>query len=374
MKFPSGSAPKIQVVLGTRPEVIKMAPVIRALRVHPAGFEIDLCVVAQQREVLDRALDEWSLRPDRRVELATDGRRLGHHVAAMLAGVDPCIRAVRADILLVHGDTSTAFATSLAAFYAGVPFGHVEAGLRTSDLGAPFPEELHRVVIDRMAAVHYAPTERARRNLLAEGRSDDTIAVVGNTVVDALRSIPSRCAPEGDDVPFILVTGHRRESFGERLRTLCSALLKLVRSRERVRVVYVLHPHPSAQAPVRAALGDQPRIALREPLSYSDFVSLLRRAHIVLTDSGGVQEEAASLGRPVLVLRERTERLEGVDQGISRVVPTDPDAIVRAVSELLDDGSAWAAMARGTESYGDGHASDRIVADLAQRFGIERCA
>jgi UDP-N-acetylglucosamine 2-epimerase len=367
---------KIQVVLGTRPEVIKMAPVIHALRQHRAAFDVELIAVGQQRDLLDRALDEWALRPNHRVDLATHGQELSHHVAAILAAVGPIVGAGRADIVLVHGDTSTAFAAALAAFYAGAPIGHVEAGLRTGDLGAPFPEEMHRVVIDRMATVLYAPTPRARDHLRREGYPDASIVVVGNTVIDALRDtsghLGARRSP--DSRRLLVVTSHRRENFGNGVHGICTALASLLRRRDDVQVVYVLHPNPAAHGPVRALLGGLSAAFLCEPLEHAEFIGLLRRAHIVLTDSGGVQEEAAALGIPVLVLRERTERYESVADGVSRVVHTDADNIVHAIEELLDDGVLHASMSRGTAAYGDGFASERIANDLASRLGVSACA
>lgn len=364
------------VVVGTRPEVIKMAPVVRALARQSERVAVDLCVVAQQGAVLEQALDEWGLRPTVRVDLSASERRPGATLSATVRAVEAHLLERRPDMVLVQGDTTTALGASLGAFYARVPCGHVEAGLRTGDAAHPFPEEMHRVLTGRLASVHYAPTAEARANLLAEGCPEDAVVVVGNTVVDALHAI-GRASP-GERSPAgprrVLVTSHRRENFGDGIRGLCEALRRVVTERPDVEVTYVLHPHPNAQEPVRALLGGVDRVSILEPLPHKDFVALLAGAWLVVTDSGGVQEEAACLGRPLLVTRRFTERTEAVRAGGARVVGTRPEPLVAAITALLDDPEAHARMTRPLAALGDGRAALRIVQDLLARLEASRCA
>jgi UDP-N-acetylglucosamine 2-epimerase len=366
-------AARVLVVVGTRPEVIKMAPVVEVLTATP-GFIPSLCVVSQQGHILDQALAEWGLKPTYRVELRGEDRRLAAVLAAMLTPLADCIADAKPDLVLVEGDTTTNLGASLAAFYSGVPVAHVEAGLRTGDLTLPFPEEMHRVLVDQIASFHYAPTEGARDNLRAEKVDSGSIAVVGNTVVDALLEVRRR--PWLDRIPMpadkrlLLVTAHRRESFGAGMLGICTAVRRLVRSRSDLYVVYVLHPNPAARRPAVRLLAGEPDVFLAEPQPYQEFIQLLSRSYIVLTDSGGIQEEAPYLGVPVLVTRTTTERPEAAQQGAARMVGTDPGCIVAAVNELLDDPLVHAAMAQPTSPYGDGFASARIVADIALRLGI----
>jgi UDP-N-acetylglucosamine 2-epimerase (non-hydrolysing) len=364
---------RVLVVVGTRPEVIKMAPVVEVLAAT-RGFAPTLCVVGQQGQILDEALAEWGLEPTYRVVLPGTDRRLPVMLAAMLAPLADCIEDAKPDVVLVEGDTTTNLAASLAAFYAGVPVGHIEAGLRTGDLTHPFPEEMHRVLVDQIASFRYAPTEGARDNLRAEKVASSSIAVVGNTVVDALLDVGQRPwnnrIPVPADKRLLLVTAHRRESFGAGMIAICTAILRLLRSRSDLYVIYVLHPNPAARRPAIRLLAGVPWVFLAEPQPYREFIQLLSRSYIVLTDSGGVQEEAPYLGVPVLVTRSTTERPEGAQLGAARIVGTVPGSIVAAVTELLDDPSLHAAMARPTSPYGDGYASARIVADIAKRLGI----
>jgi UDP-N-acetylglucosamine 2-epimerase (non-hydrolysing) len=364
---------RVLVVVGTRPEVIKMAPVVEALASTP-GFDPRLCVVSQQGYILDQALAEWGLAPDYRVELPGEDRRLAAMLAAMLPPLADCIDDAKPDLVMVEGDTTTNLGASLAAFYAGVPVAHVEAGLRTGDVRHPFPEEMHRVLVDQIASFRYAPTEGARDNLRAEKLDNSSIEVVGNTVVDALLSVRARPWHNGIPVPsdkrLLLVTAHRRESFGAGMLGICTAIQRLVRARSDLFVVYVLHPNPAARRPAVRLLAGLPGVFLAEPQPYQDFIQLLSRSYIVLTDSGGIQEEAPYLGVPALVTRATTERPEGAQQGAARMVGTDPAAIVAAVTELLDDPSLHAAMAKPSSPYGDGYASARIVADIASRLGV----
>jgi UDP-N-acetylglucosamine 2-epimerase (non-hydrolysing) len=366
-------AARVLVVVGTRPEVIKMAPVVAVLAATP-GFHSSLCVVGQQGHILDQALAEWGLEPTYRVDLLGEDRRLAAMLAAMLPPLADCIEDAKPDLVLVEGDTTTNLAASLAAFYAGVRVAHVEAGLRTGDLTHPFPEEMHRVLVDQIATFRYSPTEGARDNLRAENVDRSSIAVVGNTVVDALLEVRQRPwhgrIPVPADKRLLLVTAHRRESFGAGMLGICTAIRRLLRSRSDLYVVYVLHPNPAARRSAVRLLAGVPGVFLAEPQPYQEFIQLLSRSYIVLTDSGGIQEEAPYLGVPVLVTRDTTERPEAAQQGAARIVGTDPTSIVTAVTELLDDPSVHAAMARPTSPYGDGYASSRIVADIAGRLGI----
>lgn len=366
-------AARVLVVVGTRPEVIKMAPVVEVLAATP-GFHTSLCVVGQQGHILDQALAEWGLEPTYRVDLPGEDRRLAAMLAAMLPPLADCIEDAKPDLVLVEGDTTTNLGASLAAFYAGVRVAHVEAGLRTGDLTHPFPEEMHRVLVDQIASFRYSPTEGARDNLQAENVDCSSIAVVGNTVVDALLKVRQRPwhgrIPVPADKRLLLVTAHRRESFGAGMLGICTAIRRLLRSRSDLYVVYVLHPNPAARRPAVRLLAGVPGVFLAEPQPYQEFIQLLSRSYIVLTDSGGIQEEAPYLGVPVLVTRDATERPEAAQQGAARIVGTDPTSIVTSVTELLDDPSVHAAMARPTSPYGDGYASARIVADIASRLGI----
>lgn len=363
----------VMVVVGTRPEVIKMAPVVRALARRPERFAVELCVVGQQGAVLDQALDEWGLRPSVRVDLPSFDRGLGATLSAILGAVAGHLADRRPDLVMVQGDTTTTLGASLAAFYAQVPLAHVEAGLRTGDPAQPFPEEAHRVLTGRLATVHYAPTSQAREQLLAEGCAEGSVVVVGNTVIDALRAAEVVEAPlPGEGRRRVLVTCHRRENFGEGVRGLCEALLRVTRARPDVEVVYVLHPHPSASEPVRALLGDAPGVRLLEPMGHREFIGLLTSAWLVVTDSGGVQEEAAALGRPLLVTRRATERPEAVRGGTARMVGTRAEELVETISTLLDSPAAYDRMSHPLDVLGDGRAALRIVDDLHARFGAPR--
>jgi len=361
------------VVVGTRPEVIKMAPVVRALSRRPEHFAVELCAVGQQGAVLDQSLEEWGLRPGVRVDLPSFDRGLGATLSAILAAVAGHLADRRPDLVLVQGDTTTTLGAALAAFYARVPLAHVEAGLRTGDLAQPFPEEAHRVLASRLASVHYAPTEQARDNLLAEGCAAGSVVVVGNTVIDALRAADAAPAvPPPGGRRRVLVTCHRRENFGDGVRGVCEALVRVTRARPDVEVDYVLHPHPDAGGPARELLGGAPGVRLLEPMGHREFVALLASAWLVVTDSGGVQEEAAALGRPLLVTRRSTERPEAVRGGTARVVGAHADDLVEAISTLLDSPAAHDRMSRPVAGFGDGRASERIADDLLARFGGPR--
>jgi UDP-N-acetylglucosamine 2-epimerase (non-hydrolysing) len=368
----------VAVVCGTRPEAIKMMPVVEALHRTP-GIRARVIVTAQHRQMLDQVLDLFQVTPDEDLDLMAPGQALPDLFARILVGMSASLERSRPDLVLVHGDTSTTLATALAAFYAKVPVAHVEAGLRTGDLHAPWPEEANRRLAAPLCSLHFAPTDTARANLLAEGISDDAITVTGNTVIDALLSVVRRIEDSPDlasrlaasfpflatDKRMLLVTGHRRENFGDGFEQICRALRSLA-ERGDVQVVYPVHLNPNVQEPVRRLLGDQPNVHLIAPQDYLPFVFLMARAHLILTDSGGIQEEAPSLGKPVLVLRDTTERPEAVAANTVRLVGTDCARIVHEASRLLDDAGARAEMARAHNPYGDGQASGRIACEVAR--------
>jgi UDP-N-acetylglucosamine 2-epimerase (non-hydrolysing) len=344
-------------VVGTRPEAIKMAPVIQELRRHPESTRSIVCVTGQHRQMLEQALALFDIQPD--------------HDSAL----DPVVRETRPDWVLAQGDTTTVFVAAVVAFYNGVPFGHVEAGLRTGDRRLPFPEEINRRLADAVADLYFAPTAGARQALLHEGVADDRILVTGNTVIDALLSVADRdfdWATAGDlaalpvRAPLVLITAHRRESFGEPFRQLCLAISELAKrfAAEDVHFVYPVHLNPNVRKPVIEILSGHDNVHLVEPVDYLTIVHLMKRAVLVLTDSGGIQEEAPSLKVPVLVMREKTERPEGVAAGVVKLVGTAREAIVGESARLLTDPEARRAMATGANPYGDGHAAERIVAAL----------
>ncbi|WP_417911636.1 non-hydrolyzing UDP-N-acetylglucosamine 2-epimerase [Candidatus Electronema sp. TJ] len=370
---------KILSIFGTRPEAVKMAPVIQALQAD-AAFTPRVCVTAQHRQMLDQVLELFAIRPDYDLNLMQDGQDLFDLTSRMLPVLRDVLQAEQPDMILVQGDTTTCFAGSLAAFYLRIPVGHVEAGLRTHDLHAPFPEEGNRAMTSRLAALHFAPTEQARRNLLAEGIAAERIHVTGNTVIDALLWVRDRILMNQDwgDVfggagsvirerrPFVLITGHRRENFGSGFQRICEAIALLAAQRPQLDFIYPVHLNPNVQAPVYSLLGGKANVHLIPPLDYAPFVHAMNCAKLILTDSGGVQEEAPSLGKPVLVLRETTERPEAVAAGTVRLVGTDTARIVQETERLLDDPQLCGQMSRAANPYGDGHAAERIAAILRQ--------
>lgn len=367
------------IVFGTRPEAIKMAPVLTQLQLRPTEFAPVVCVTAQHREMLDQALGVFGIKPDFDLDLMTDNQSLAGLSGRALMALDETMREVEPKLVLVQGDTSTAVVAALAAFYRQIPVAHIEAGLRTGLRYSPFPEEMNRKMITVLASCHFAPTEQARQALLSEGVSEKDIFVTGNTVIDAVQFI-AKSDPGGRDggkglVPqaqrLILVTAHRREHFGGPLEEICLGLGQIVESYRDVRVVYPVHLNPNVRNAVHRLLDGHDRIQLTPPVPYRDFVALLLRAHVVLTDSGGVQEEAAALSKPVLVMRESTERREGVAAGVAKLVGVSSRAIVAGVSQLLDDSAEYARMTCAPNPYGDGHASERIAEILTARF-IER--
>ena len=376
---------RVLTVFGTRPEAIKMAPVVRAIAADDR-FEGRVCVSAQHRDMLDQVLDLFELVPDWDLDLMRPGQSLHGLTARILQGLEPVLSEWRPDVVLVHGDTTTTLATTLAAFYSRIAVGHVEAGLRTGDLSAPFPEEANRVLADKLCAFHFAPTERSAQNLRDEGLPESGISVTGNTVIDALlwvrdRVLETPLSEHADvlgsiapvmadpDARIVLVTGHRRESFGKGFEDICAALRDLAERYPDVHLVYPVHLNPNVQGPVHETLSGLDNVHLLRPLDYLPFVRLMDRATFILTDSGGIQEEAPSLGKPVLVMREVTERPEGVASGTVRLVGTDRARIVDECARLLDDPEAFDEMRRAHNPYGDGLASGRIADALAAALG-----
>ncbi len=360
-------------VFGTRPEAIKLSPVILHMQSRPEQFHVQVAVTAQHRDMLDQALAAFRITADYDLNTMAAGQSLASSGARILAALEPVYKAARPDIVFVQGDTTSTLYGAIAAFYAGIPVGHVEAGLRTGDMAEPFPEEMNRVLVGRLAKIHFASTEGARQNLLAEGIAPEAIHVTGNSGIDAVLHIASQLPsePQPDSRHLIVVTAHRRESFGDGFENICRAL-RTVAARPDVQIVYPVHRNPNVQDPVQRHLAGIPNIDLIEPLDYIPFVGLMRRATILLTDSGGIQEEGPSLGKPVLVMRDKTERPEAVEAGTVRLVGTDEARIVNGVSSLLDDKSARDAMSRIHNPYGDGHASERIAnATLSFHRGVE---
>jgi UDP-N-acetylglucosamine 2-epimerase (non-hydrolysing) len=366
---------RVLSILGTRPEAVKMAPVIERLGRAP-GVESRVCVTAQHREMLDQVLDLFSIRPDYDLDLMRPDQPLADLSSALFAGLDPVLKEARPDWVLLQGDTTTVMAASLLAYYHRARVGHIEAGLRTGDKWQPFPEEINRRVAAVVADLHFAPTAWARDNLLREGIPADRILVTGNPVIDALLAVSSRpydwksgpLAAIPDDRRIVLVTAHRRENFGAPLESILTALRTLAETYpSEIAIVYPVHLNPNVQEPARRMLGDLTNVHLLPPLDYLPMVHLMKRAYLVLTDSGGLQEEAPALGTPVLVLRRVTERPEALEAGTARLVGTDAARIVAEARRLLDDPASHTAMARAVNPYGDGHAAERIVAALLER-------
>ncbi|WP_317741085.1 non-hydrolyzing UDP-N-acetylglucosamine 2-epimerase [Telluria beijingensis] len=370
---------KVLTVFGTRPEAIKMASVVRALSQSP-DVEVKVCVTAQHRQMLDQVLSLFSLTPDFDLNLMTPGQDLSDITSKVLIGMRGVLREWRPDYVFVHGDTTTTFATSLAAYYERIPVGHVEAGLRTGNIYSPWPEEVNRCLTGVIASLHFAPTDHARQNLLAEGVPAANICVTGNTVVDALLDVVARLETDAglrremesqftfldSKKKLILVTGHRRENFGSGFENICHALNEVSRMPD-VEVLYPVHLNPNVQEPVQRILKGNPNVHLIDPVSYLPFVYLMNRATILLTDSGGIQEEAPSLGKPVLVMRDTTERPEAVAAGTVRLVGTAVDSIVGGIRTLLTDPAEYQRMSSATNPYGDGTAANRILNFLREQ-------
>ena len=374
---------KVLSIFGTRPEAIKMAPVVHALN-KDSRFDSLVCVTAQHREMLDQVLDLFEIKPDFDLNLMRPGQNLHELTARALFGLKEVLDQTNPDMVLVHGDTTTALCGTLAAFYSQIPVGHVEAGLRTGDLEAPFPEEANRVLTDAVSTLHFAPTPRARDNLIKEGKDVAGISITGNTVIDALLWMTQRL-PELSNAEVygsaselfntdrikervVLVTGHRRESFGSGFERICQALKTLALSNPDISVVYPVHLNPKVQGPVHQLLANIPNVHLIPPLDYQDFVRMMNRAHIILTDSGGIQEEAPSLNKPTLVMRDKTERPEGIEAGVVKLVGTEIEKIVTETQLLLDSKKHYMHMQEAKNPYGDGTAALQIADAIAQRL------
>jgi UDP-N-acetylglucosamine 2-epimerase (non-hydrolysing) len=365
---------KVLTVFGTRPEAIKMAPLVQALAAQPS-VESQVCVTAQHRQMLDQVLDLFEIHPEHDLDIMRPGQDLNTITTNILQRIGAVYEESRPDVVLVHGDTTTTFAASLAAFYQRIPVGHVEAGLRTGDLYSPWPEEANRQLTSVLARLHFAPTETSRRNLLQENVPAARIHVTGNTVIDALLAVQrkfesSRALADGmlqrfdflrEDRRMVLITGHRRENFGDGFERICQAIRSLGNRHPDTDFVYPVHLNPNVREPVMRLLSGAPNIHLIEPQDYLPFVYLMMRSTVILTDSGGIQEEAPSLGKPVLVMRDTTERPEAVEAGTVRLVGTDTQAIVDGVNELLTDRQAYERMSFAHNPYGDGRACARIV-------------
>jgi UDP-N-acetylglucosamine 2-epimerase (non-hydrolysing) len=369
---------KILIVFGTRPEAIKMAPVIKELEKYPFAFQPTVCVTAQHREMLDQVLELFNIIPDFDLNIMQENQTLCDLTGNALSAIEKVLIKVKPDWVIVQGDTTTTMVASLAAFYRKIRVGHIEAGLRTRNKYSPFPEEVNRRMTSIIADLHFAPTKRARQVLLGEGIPDDNIFVTGNTVIDALMRIRQEIRHNPPDIPgiksaikkkkLVLVTGHRRESFGEGFEQICLALKDLILKHKDICIIYPVHLNPNVKEPAYRILGNLERIYLIEPLSYASFVWLMDNAYLILTDSGGIQEEAPSLGKPVLVMREVTERMEGVEAGCVSLVGVDTDRIVEGVSNLLSDENLYKRMSHSRNPYGDGKAAERIVEALLKTY------
>ncbi|MFI8481169.1 non-hydrolyzing UDP-N-acetylglucosamine 2-epimerase [Pseudomonas sp. NPDC078700] len=372
---------KVLSVFGTRPEAIKMAPLVLALESDPR-FNSRVCVTGQHREMLDQVLDLFSIKPDFDLSIMRPGQDLTDVTSSILIGMKQVFTEFKPDVVLVHGDTATTFATTLASYYQQIPVGHVEAGLRTGNLYSPWPEEGNRKLTGCLAQIHLAPTETSKSNLLREGVSKQNVFVTGNTVIDALLSTVALFDSKPDlkqntakvfsflnpDSRLVLVTGHRRESFGGGFDRICTALKQIATANPDVEIVYPVHLNPNVQEPVQRLLAGVENIHLIEPLDYLPFVYLMSQSHIILTDSGGIQEEAPSLGKPVLVMRETTERPEAVNAGTVKLVGTDSSNIVKELQVLLSDDSAYQKMSFAHNPYGDGNACQRILSALIENL------
>lgn len=380
---------KIMLVFGTRPEAIKMAPLVKEFQKHPDTFQTIVCVTGQHREMLDQVLNIFDIRPDFDLNIMKQGQDLYDVTARVLTGMRDVLREAQPDVVLVHGDTTTSTAAALAAFYQQIPVGHVEAGLRTHNILSPWPEEMNRQITGRIASYHFAPTALSRQNLLQENVDDANITVTGNTVIDALYWVVDRIKNDrslnaeleevlrhaGYDVnrlsdgrPLVLITGHRRENFGDGFINMCTAIKQLTERYPNVDFVYPMHLNPNVRRPIHEVFGDDlsnlGNMHFIEPLEYLSFVYLMEKSTIVLTDSGGIQEEAPGLGKPVLVMRDTTERPEALEAGTVKLVGTDREKIFNEVSTLLDDAAAYARMSQAVNPYGDGLACSRIVERL----------
>ena len=368
---------KVLVVFGTRPEAIKMAPLIKELQSQGDKFDTVVCVTAQHREMLDQVLSIFNIKPQYDLDIMKDNQSLSELTARIMNKISVVLKTVKPDWVFVQGDTTTTFISALSAFYQKIKIAHIEAGLRTDNKYSPFPEEINRRLTSHIADLHFAPTDEAKQNLIAEGINENSIFVIGNTVIDALKwVVRSQKGKNGKWIDYfkskhginlsnskktILVTGHRRESFGESFKQICVALSKIAKSNKDVQFVYPVHLNPNVQKPVYSTLGNIHNIHLIKPLDYEPFVYLMKQSYFILTDSGGIQEEAPSLGKPVLVMRDTTERPEGIKAGTAKLVGTNSEVIVKEAEKLLYDKNEYEKMAKAINPYGDGNSSKKIV-------------
>lgn len=369
---------KVLLVFGTRPEAIKMAPLVKEFQKYSKDFDTKVCVTAQHREMLDQVLEMFEIKPDYDLNIMKSGQDLFDVTANVLLGLKNVLRDFKPDVVLVHGDTTTTSTSALAAFYEKIKVGHVEAGLRTGDIYSPWPEEANRQITGVLANYHFAPTQTSKENLIKENKDEKNIAVTGNTVIDGLflaldkiennQELKNKILENingqyklNEDKKIILVTGHRRENFGEGFINICEALKTVANQNPNIDIVYPVHLNPNVQKPVRELLSNVPNVHLIEPLQYESFIYMMNRSYFIITDSGGVQEEAPSLGKPVLVMRDTTERPEAVEAGTVKLVGTDKGTIIEEAQRLLDDKTAYEKMSKAHNPYGDGKACEKIV-------------
>ena len=376
MRYVGGTMLKVMTIFGTRPEAIKMAPVVKALEAAE-DMESIVTVTAQHREMLDQVLHLFSITPDYDLNIMSQGQTLYDVTCKALLGLQGVLKEAKPDVVLVHGDTTTTFVGALAAFYEGIPVGHVEAGLRTGNIYSPFPEEMNRKLTGAIGTYHFAPTSTSESNLLKENINSDHLYVTGNTVIDALQTTVQTDYTFKEELlnqidyinnKVILVTTHRRENLGDPMRNVYEAIRDIINEQADVEVIFPMHRNPKVRNIVQEVLGDMPRVHLIEPLEYEPFANLMARTYLIMTDSGGIQEEAPSLGKPVLVLRDTTERPEAVEAGTVKLVGTDKESVYRTATELLVNETAYLAMSNAVNPYGDGLASDRIVQALRHEF------
>ena len=376
MRYVGGTMLKVMTIFGTRPEAIKMAPVVKALEAAD-DMESIVTVTAQHREMLDQVLHLFSITPDYDLNIMSQGQTLYDVTCKALLGLQGVLKEAKPDVVLVHGDTTTTFVGALAAFYEGIPVGHVEAGLRTGNIYSPFPEEMNRKLTGAIGTYHFAPTSTSESNLLKENINPAHLYVTGNTVIDALQTTVQTDYTFKEELlnqidyinnKVILVTTHRRENLGDPMRNVYEAVRDIINEQVDVEVIFPMHRNPKVRSIVQEVLGDMPRVHLIEPLEYEPFVNLMARTYLIMTDSGGIQEEAPSLGKPVLVLRDTTERPEAVEAGTVKLVGTDKESVYRTATELLMNETAYLAMSNAVNPYGDGLASDRIVQALRHEF------
>ena len=376
MRYVGGTMLKVMTIFGTRPEAIKMAPVVKALEAAD-DMESIVTVTAQHREMLDQVLHLFSITPDYDLNIMSQGQTLYDVTCRALLGLQGVLKEAKPDVVLVHGDTTTTFVGALAAFYEGIPVGHVEAGLRTGNIYSPFPEEMNRKLTGAIGTYHFAPTSTSESNLLKENINSTHLYVTGNTVIDALQTTVQTDYTFKEELlnqidyinnKVILVTTHRRENLGDPMRNVYEAIRDIINEQADVEVIFPMHRNPKVRSIVQEVLGDMPRVHLIEPLEYEPFANLMARTYLIMTDSGGIQEEAPSLGKPVLVLRDTTERPEAVEAGTVKLVGTDKESVYRTATELLVNETAYLVMSNAVNPYGDGLASDRIVQALRYEF------